>query len=239
MNPMRALALALALLATGCMQSPQQPPSGSAPSPEAVLRPGYERLQAQGQPVFQVDSARSLVTIFVRRGGSLARLGHDHLVASHSVQGWVAPGAGRADLFVPLAELSVDEAALRAQFDFDSQPSEADIAGTRANMQDKVLEVARFPYALIHVADLDRTATGVSLDLSITLRGVTRSLTVPATLASTPDALRISGSFEFDQSAFDIAPFSILNGAIKVEDRLRLHFDIDARRGMAPAAAPG
>jgi hypothetical protein len=47
------------------------------------------------------------------------------------VQGLIAPGDGRADLVVPLAELSVDEPALRAEGGLDTQPSEADIAATQ------------------------------------------------------------------------------------------------------------
>ena len=59
--------------------------------------------------------------------------------------------SGRADLYVPLDTLVVDEPALRAEAGFDTQPSAADIAGTRRNMLEKVLEADRYPFALIAV----------------------------------------------------------------------------------------
>jgi len=175
------------------------------------------------------------VVITVRRGGSLARLGHDHVVASHAVQGWMAPDVGRADLWVPLADLSVDEPALRAEAGLDTQPSASDIVGTRANMQDKVLDVQEHPYALIHVASVDRTPPGVRLNLALTLRGVTRTFTVPALVQADAQTMEVGGGFEFNQSDFGIVPFSILGGAIQVQDRLSLRFRIRATR--APRAS--
>src|SRR5437763_8154402 len=127
---------------------------GPAPAaPPADFPDGYYReALAQGKPVFRVDPAESLVVIEVRRSGSLARLGHDHVVASREVVGYVAPDEGRADLYVALARMQVDEAALRAEAGFDTQPTESDIEGTRANMLAKVLEADKFPFALISVA---------------------------------------------------------------------------------------
>lgn len=242
MTRARAALALLMLLVAGCAQpsrEPASPPAADAMQ-AAVLRSDYERAAAQGDAVFHVDAAQSLVAITVRRGGSLGRLGHDHVVASHAVQGWIAPEAGRADLFVPLAALTVDEPALRADAGLDTQPSASDIEGTRSNMQDKVLGTQQFPYALIRVASVEKDAPpGVRLDVAITLRGVTRSFEVPALVeTSGPDAMAVSGAFEFDQSAFGIVPFSILGGAVQVQDRLSLRFRVLARRGLAAAGRP-
>ncbi|MEJ8821693.1 YceI family protein [Variovorax humicola] len=178
--------------------------------------------------MYRVDPARSVVVITVRRGGSLARFGHDHVVASHGVQGFVAPDAGRADLFVPLTELTVDEPALRAQAGFDTQPGEADIAGTRDNMHAMVLETQRFPFALIRIDTVDKMESRATLDVAITLHGVQRNLVVPVMLEISPGEVSASGLIEFNQSDFGIAPFSILGGAVQVQDRLSLRFAVRA-----------
>ena len=68
--------------------------------------------------------------------------------------------AGRADPYIALPELTVDESALRAQAGLDTRPGASDIAGTRSNMLDKVLELQQFPFALIRVHWLERAATG-------------------------------------------------------------------------------
>jgi hypothetical protein len=73
----------------------------------------YRAALARGEPVFRVDPARSLVVIEAHRAGSLVRVGHDHVVASHDVQGYAAPDQGRSDLYVPLGRLVVDEPELR------------------------------------------------------------------------------------------------------------------------------
>jgi hypothetical protein len=225
-------AVLLALWLAGCAQQglERAPSAATVLAPEAALRKPYEEAAAQGRTVHRVDAAQSIVAIVVRRGGSLARLGHDHVVASHAVQGWVAPEAGRADLFVPLAELAVDEPALRAEAGLDTQPSAADIAGTRANMQAKVLETQNFPYALIRVDRVAGSPPGVGLNVAITLRGVTRSFAVPARIEAGRDTMEVDGSFEFNQSDFGIVPFSILGGAVQVQDRLSLRFRIRSRR---------
>src|SRR5690606_29546614 len=125
----------------------------------------------------------------------LAQFGHDHVVASQELQGYVAPAQGltgpdragpgltwpgRADLFLALDSLSVDDAALRAEAGFNTQPSADDIAATRINMLAKVLQTQQFPFALIHVRAAPPLASDATLAVDITLHGVTRSFSVPA-----------------------------------------------------------
>lgn len=227
----RAVVLSLAVVVAACGSAPKQqvaPQAAVVRAPQGFPADVYERLAAQGEAVYRVGPADALLVLTVRRGGSLARLGHDHVIASRSMQGFVAPAQGRADLYMPLAELTVDEHALRAQAGLDTQPTASDIEGTQANMQDKVLRVQEFPYALVQVRDVDAKKPA-SASVSITLRGTTRTSTVPLMLIETPDGLRVIGSMELKQSDFGIAPFSLLGGALQVEDAFKVRFDIRAR----------
>lgn len=182
-----------------------------------------------GKRILRVDSARSLVTIEVHRAGLLANLGHDHMVASHDVGGYVSIEEGRADLYVPLKQLAVDEPELRNEAGFDTQPSPEDIAGTRRNML-RTLDAGHFPYALIHVTRA--TAGSPSLNVSVTLHGATRSYEVPARIKSVSGGLAIDGKMSLNQTDFGIAPLSVLGGALQVQDRLDLRFHIFAREGL-------
>ena len=140
----------------------------------------YRQAAARGQPVYEVDPASSLVVIEVRRGGTLAQLGHDHVVASHDVRGYLAPADGRADLYLRLDRLVVDERDLRAEAQFDTQPSDEAIAGTRANMLDK-LGAGAHPWALVAVRDVAIDASGSRMNATLTLNGSTRAMdAVPA-----------------------------------------------------------
>jgi len=180
--------------------------------------------------VFHVDAARSQVVIEVRRGGSLARLGHDHVVASHDVAGNIAPDEGRADFYVRLNELTVDEPDLRAGAGFDTQPDAEDIAGTRRNMLHKVLETDRYPYAEIHMSDAGVNRFAGPVRFALTLHGVTRSVDAIARRNDVAEDYSVEGTFSIDQSDFGITPLSVFGGAITVQDRVNISFRIHARR---------
>lgn len=225
---MRWGAVAITALLAACATKVEPPPATTgrpADFPDAV----YRGLQSTGEPVYRVDSARSLVVIVVRRGGTLTQFGHDHVVASHDVGGYVAPDAGRADLYVPLDSLVVDEPALRSEIGLDTQPSAADIAGTRRNMLEKVLETGRFPYASVAVnwwpGDDPQTRR-----VAVTLHGETRVVETLLQLRRAGDEVMATGRFALDQSHFGIVPFSILGGAIAVKDRVDITFQIVTRR---------
>jgi polyisoprenoid-binding protein YceI len=221
-------AAALAAILVGCAQllrleAPAAPP---AEFPEAY----YLQALKRGKPVFRVDPIQSLVVIEVRRAGALARLGHDHVVASHELVGYLAPEEGRADLFIALAHLTVDEAPLRAEAGFEPQPTESDIEGTRSNMLSKVLEADKFPFALIGVSGANAEGKKTTLAVAITLHGQMRTLQVPAEIEADAEKISVAGRFSLNQTDFGITPYSLLGGAIAVQNALELRFSIRARR---------
>ncbi|MGH8802033.1 MAG: YceI family protein [Casimicrobiaceae bacterium] len=220
-------AVVVAGLISGCAAPVPRPGNVEAGEPAGFPVAYYQQAAGRGDPVFRIDPERSLVTIEVRRGGSLAHLGHDHVVASHDVQGFVAPKDGRADLYVRLDRLVVDEPALRTQAGFDTQPSEADIAGTRENMLGKVLRTGEHRFAVISIAGMDSSE---NLKIAITLNGVTRITQVPVKIETSLDELSVTGQLPLDQTDFDITPFAILGGAIQVQNRVYVRFGIVARR---------
>ncbi|MDC8756397.1 YceI family protein [Janthinobacterium fluminis] len=230
-TPRRLIApIALACLLGACAPAPRVPPAAPA-APAAADDFGqayYARLQAGGQTVLRIDPQASLIGVTVRRGGVLARMGHDHIVASRGVAGFVAPALGRADFHFRLDQLSVDEAGLRQEAGLDSKPSPADIEGTRNNMLTRVLDAAHFPDVLVHA---ERTAADAPLRVSITLHGVTRTLDIPVAIEAGADGrgLVASGSVALKQSDFGLVPFAVFGGALAVQDRMELRFRLVSR----------
>jgi polyisoprenoid-binding protein YceI len=227
LRPIRRAAPAAALLALvlgACAPLVREPVPADFPDAH------YRDALARGRPVYRVDPGESLVVVEVRRAGRLARLGHNHVVASRNVEGYIAPEEGRADLYVALARMTVDEASLRAEAGFDTQPGEADIEGTRANMLEKVLEAEKFPFALIRVSGADPKRGAATLSVAITLHGETRTIRAPAEVQADSDWMRVSGRLSFDQTDFGITPYSLLGGAIAVQNRVDLRFRVLARR---------
>ncbi|OBV38512.1 YceI family protein [Janthinobacterium psychrotolerans] len=219
------------LLLAACTPLAVTPP---APASQATVSAPLQA-PARDENVLAIDSQATLLTITVRRGGALARLGHDHVVASRTVTGWVAPQLKQADFQFRLDAMSVDESALRQRAGLETTPSAEAIAGTRHNMLVRVLDAERYPDVRVQ-ATLQAGANAV--DAAITLHGVTRQVVVPVTLAQAPDGrgLRASGAFVLKQSDFGIVPFSIMGGAMAVQDQMELAFDIVAG---ARASAPG
>jgi polyisoprenoid-binding protein YceI len=218
----------VALALAGCAAQIARPPVGEDQRPAGFPDTFYEQLAQRGAVVLPIDSARSLVVIEARRAGTLANLGHDHIVASHDVRGYVAPNDARADLYIRLDRLDVDEPDMRAQAGFDTQPSEAAIAGTRENMLRK-FNAENHPYAVISVAGVDADAADPGLNASITLNGITRAMRIPVKIERAADQLTVTGHLTVAQTAFGITPYSILGGALQVQDQVDVRFAIRAR----------
>ncbi|WP_233410959.1 YceI family protein [Rugamonas violacea] len=201
---------------------------------DATTQAPYQHARQLGQQVLSIAPGRSLIAVTVRRGGAFARFGHDHVVASRAISGLVAPAAGLADFSFRLDQLTVDEAELRIQAALDTQPGADAIAGTRHNMLVKVLDAERYPLVKVHVergaaanADADADADA-PLAVSITLHGVSRTLSIPVRIERERNTLRATGTVRFKQSDFGIVPYSLMGGALAVQDQLELRFDLVA-----------
>jgi len=222
----RRWTIAAALLLTACAPPQRAPSLTPVARPEGFPTQAYLDAAARGEAVYVLEPGNSLAVATVRRGGPLAKLGHDHVVASHALNGYVRSAAGVGDLYVPLADLDVDEAELRRDAGLDTTPSAADIAGTEKNLQEKVLATDRHPYALVHF----ERRRGDTLQLTLTLNGVTHEYTLPAHIDVANEELSAEGRFELKQTDFGITPFAILGGGLRVEDAIAMRFVVKAHR---------
>ncbi|HEX8610810.1 MAG TPA: YceI family protein [Telluria sp.] len=230
MKPIRTY-LPLLVLVAGCASAPVPPP---APTPADASFSWYKDA-ARTQQVLRIDAALSLITVTVRRGGTFARMGHDHVVASRSIEGFVAPDAGRADFRFRLDQMTVDETDLRTKAGLATQPDLDAIAGTRTNMLTRVLDAERFPLVELHAEHAagksDKDAKGDKVEtvhLTVNLHGVSRTVDVPTTIERSADGITASGTFTLKQTDFGITPMSVMGGALTVQDPMELAFCIVA-----------
>ena len=215
----RLLPVLLLLAACGRQLAPP------VPGPEADRGP-YQAGTPAGAAVYTVDPQASLVAVTVRRAGLMARLGHDHVVASRTLSGHVAPGAGSADLSFRLDQMTVDEPQLLRDAGIGKQPSPEAVAGTRANMLGRALDAQRYPVVTLHA---QRQADG-RLRVAVTLHGTTRWLALPAAVRIDTDQVIASGTARLKQTDFGITPFSVGGGLLSVQDELEVRYNIVARR---------
>jgi len=248
-------ALLLATLAGCPLRPPAAIPPAAAPPPAA---PAAGVAPLQGEP-YDIDGPASLLTILVYRGGALASVGHNHVIASHELGGSVYVPAdmrlSRCEIHVPVATLSVDEASLRAQqsgADFPPDVSESAKEGTRHNMLgDALLEADEFPEIVLR-ASLDpgpagdggsaapASAAGTLLaQVQVTVRGRQRSFAVPVRYELAAGTLTLSGATSLRQSELGLTPFSAMLGALQVQDEMQVAFRIVARVAAVTHSAAG
>jgi hypothetical protein len=218
----------LLVLLTACSQPlTRQAPPLPGPSPAADA---YRSAAMSGTAVYAVDPGASLLAVTVRRGGLMARLGHDHVVASHALTGYAAPGMGRADVSFRVDQLTVDEPQLLRDAGIATSPAPEAVEGTRKNMLGPVLDAERYPVVTLHA---ELPADG-QLRVDVTLHGVTRRLQLPAAVRVDAAQVTASGTARLKQTDFGITPFAVGAGLLAVQDELAVSFNIVARRWIPP-----
>jgi polyisoprenoid-binding protein YceI len=231
-NTAATLLLATAVLALGaCTPLPPAATGTTAPAPAAPASaaPAAAPAPAPAADVLQIDSTASLIAITVRRGGVLARLGHDHVVAARAITGTVSPRDNRAAFQFRLDQMTVDEPELRQVAGLTTQPSPDAIAGTRTNMLTKVLDADRYPLVTVRAERDGQAAAGRPLRVDITLHGITRAYAIPVTITEQEGSLTATGTVDLKQTDFGITPFSVMGGAMAVQDQMELRFTLVAR----------
>lgn len=214
-----------------CQTSPPAPENPPAPPP--VTEPGAI---PAGARAYRVVPEESLLQVFVYRGGAMARLGHNHVIASHALTGtvYVTDDATqtRFDIGFPVDALTVDEPGLRAQAGPDFPPGVPQSArdGTNKNLlSEALLDAARFPTIRLRATDVIEAADGYDVGVEISIKDQLRTVRVPVTLERKDGTLVASGEFPLKQSELGLKPYSLGMGALVVVDEMRVHFVVTAR----------
>jgi polyisoprenoid-binding protein YceI len=234
----------LCALLCACPSPPTVPSAQPVPG-TAVAARAETPLPHLGTP-YDVAPAESLLTILVFRAGALERVGHNHVIASHTLNGTLYltpdPAGVSFEIHLPVDGLTVDEAALRAQqgsADFPPDVTESMKEGTRHNMLGSaLLDVAAYPEIVLRALPASAASTGGSGPLPQTgvlqarvqaeVRGQPHTLTVPVRYERSGGTVTASGDFALRQSELGLTPFSALLGALQVQDEMRVRFQIVA-----------
>lgn len=233
MRTLRIAILGLAsLLSVGCSVPHRVPPSAPAGSATTAVPPAGAEGRA-GVRRLQVVPAESEVLVRVYRAGPFATLGHNHVILWHPV-GWVEQAAdlpgSRFELDIDLAQAEIDDARRRAAegADFPGEIPPSAREGTARNMLgDALLDAARHPR--LNIRSVSISGQGApSARVAVQVAGRESLLEVPFRLEG--DARLIaSGEFSLTQSQLGLKPFSVMLGALQVQDEMRVRFRLVAR----------
>jgi polyisoprenoid-binding protein YceI len=178
---------------------------------------------------FELDPARSTFMVKARRGGLAWFKGHDHHIA-------VKDFGGHAELALDVLnpaslEMKVAAPSLEETSDVFT-PQQKDIINKE--LDEIVLETAKYPEISFRSTDVRGEMREGKFEVKIggemTLHGVTRRVTIPATVSVEGDSLRAQGEFDLDRSDFNVKATSAFHGTVRVQDELKFNFDIVGRR---------
>jgi hypothetical protein len=208
----------------------------TAPRPRAPQPPIQPFLGLQALPppgTYKIDSRNSELRILVYRAGPMANLGHNHVMVNRAMTGFVQVGndiaASSFSLSVPVEDFEVDEpkARLEEGSDFPGDIPEEARSGTRRNMLSAaMLNAAEFPLVTVTGVTLTGTLSELSADLTISVAGHEAKISAPCALQGDAHQLTATGSMELRQTAIGLTPYSLLHGALQVQDAMRLKFSI-------------
>ena len=221
------IAIALAVLSLAACAAPRPRPVARQLPAQASL----PSLPAAGE--YRIDSSASELRLLVYRAGPLANLGHNHVMVNRAVTGLVQIGtdvpASSFSLSVRADGFVVDDTQARQEEggDFPGDVPEDAKAGTRRNMlSGAVLNAAEFPDITVKSASLAGTLNELNADLEISAAGHTSRISVPLNLEGDAHHFVAAGSMELRQTALGLTPYSLMHGALQVQDAMQLEFKI-------------
>lgn len=223
-----AIIVAMAVLLSAC-PAPRKP----APPPSKPETPVLEPVP--GAQLLNIVPADSLVRILVYRAGAMAQAGHNHVIASHEVSGrvYLHPDLEKSvfEVIIPVGTMTIDEPDLRSEegADFSSEVSASARQGTRKNMLSKaLLDGEVFPQIRIVSAGVKGSADRMAVAVRIGVKDQWRYLITPIQLKVEAGGVTATGEFDLRQSDLGLTPFSVMMGALRVQDAMHIKFRIRA-----------
>jgi hypothetical protein len=231
----------LCLMLAACGAPPPRP-SGPAGEPQPPATAPSATTPSVTAPVagnrYRIDADQSELRVLVYRAGAMASLGHNHVISTHGLQGWVTfdgnASAAAFALTVPVADFVIDDPQRRMEEGADFADSVTDEArsGTAHNMLGPaVLNAADFPVLTIRSVSVTTGPGSLQARVALEVAGHASTLLVPFMLETSPHRLIANGELTLRQSSIGLTPFSVFLGALKVQDELRVKFKLVAVRG--------
>ncbi|MFK7955318.1 MAG: hypothetical protein AB8B96_04425 [Lysobacterales bacterium] len=218
-----------ALAVSSCYRQAAPDLAGLPQAPSEVLSDGAVASQQNRR----YDLVDSHLLVKVYRAGRLAKLGHNHVIEAPVLGNFtLAEDRVSAELFIRPADLIVDRPQTRALHgeDFAKPVKADDVEGTRGNLlSEKVLNPLAHPFirARIDTSAVDLETTPVTFELAG--QSTTREVKI-TTLSDDACNPRFQGTVTLRHEDFGLTPFSILGGAVSVQDAFDVSFEIAGLR---------
>jgi polyisoprenoid-binding protein YceI len=174
---------------------------------------------------FKLDPSKSTFICHADRTGIAYFKGHSHRVAAKDFDGEATMSLDS----VAAATLTMNiRAASLEETDAFFTPQQKGIINGELNKI--VLETAKYPDITFKSTAITGSLRNGAFDVKVTgdimLHGVTRRITIPATVTINGDTFRAKGQFSLNRKHFGVKATEAFHGFVKVKHVLKFDFDI-------------
>lgn len=189
---------------------------------------------------YTLDPAQSQLYVVVFNDPTTvgSGLGHDHAIVAQQFDGRVTwdpenPAACSVAISFPVTALAVDPPGYRdaAGLDPDGAVKDASKDKIKKNfLKPSQLNGSQFP-TIAYQSTRCTAASGGRFSVAggLTIRGVTKSVTVPMTVTTDGTTFEARGEFTATHEDFGFSPFSNLLGALRNKNEFRFVIDVKGR----------
>ena len=179
---------------------------------------------------YNLDASQSKFMAHASRSGLLWFKGKSHHLAASDFSGQVEL---TPDTITPASlRLVVKAASLHETGAEFTEPQKQIID---KELKDIVLHPDQYPDITFQSTNVNAKGLGggrydVKINGNLTLHGVTKPVTIPATVTLNGSTLRAVGEFSIDRDDYKVKATSAFHGMVRVDDDIKFEFDILGRR---------
>lgn len=179
---------------------------------------------------YNLDASQSKFMAHANRSGLLWFKGHSHHLAASDFSGEVEI---TPDTITPASLHLVVKAASLHETGADFTEPQKQIINKE--LKEIVLLPDQYPDITYQSTNVTSKGLGggryeVKINGNLTLHGVTRPVTIPATVTLNGSTLRAVGEFSIDRDDYKVKATSAFHGMVRVDDDIKFEFDILGRR---------
>ncbi len=195
-----------------------------------TILPGLLLQPTAATVTYNLDASQSKFMAHANRSGLFWFKGHSHHLAASEFTGQVEL---TPNTITPASLRLVVKAASLHETGADFTEPQKQIINKE--LKDIVLHPDQYPDITFQSTNVTvkSSAAGrydVKIDGNLTLHGVTKRITIPATVTLNGDNLRAVGEFSIDRDDFNVKATSAFHGLVRVDDDVKFEFDIVGHR---------
>jgi polyisoprenoid-binding protein YceI len=186
----------------------------------------------ESHEAYVIDSQKSKIEVQVAREGFFKAFGHDHLISAKEFSGEVQLDS--AKLENSSVSFTIEAKSLAVVDPGESEKDRKDVQDTMLGEQ--VLDVGRYPQiqfssSSVKVVSNKKGIYELQVEGTLSLHGAKKPVTTPVRAQIMKDGtLSVYAEVPLLQSDYGITPVKVAGGTVRVKDRLKLTFQILARK---------